>query len=228
MAFTLPVIPKQNTVAATPPTTSALAIGEIALNVRDGILYTNYTPDGTTQTILQLGGVGFLKSGAAIDGSIIGGTTPAAGSFTTLNVSSTITFSGLTASTVLGLDASKHPVSLTMGAGLTLSSGTLSVTPTSLIASPSAKTAAYTVTQADNNTVIVVNSASAVAITLPSLTAGSTVTVFQRGAGKVTWTASGTTVTVYPSGSTGTAGAGASWTAFWDTSTTILIGGAVV
>lgn len=89
------------------------------------------------------------------------------------------------------------------------------------------KTAAYTALQTDNNSTIVVNSASAVAMTLPTLAAGTTITFVQRGAGKVTWTASGTTVTVYPSGSTGSAGAGAQWTAVWDTTTTILIGGAV-
>jgi hypothetical protein len=156
--FILPVVPKQNAVAGDAPTTTVLALGEIALNIRDGILYASVKLDGTTNTVMRLAG----------------------------------------------------PVS-----ALLPNVGT-------------AKTAAYTAAQSDNNSTIVFNSASALAITLPSLTAGTTITVAQRGTGKVTWTVgSGVTVTAYPSTATGTAGQGAQMTFYYDSATTVLAGGAI-
>lgn len=61
------------------------------------------------------------------------------------------------------------------------------------------QTAAYTLQQSDNNSVILVNSASAVTITLPSgLTIGTAVEVIQAGAGAVTFAAgSGATLSVF-------------------------------
>lgn len=224
----VPVRPKATSTAAKVPATTDIVLGELGVNLVDGKGWWNYTPGGGAQTIMQLWGAGTAYSGVTLDNSIIGGTTPAAGSFTTGTFSSTLTLSGLTATTLLGLDGSKHAVSLTLANGLSLSGTTLSVVAASVIpAAPAAKTSAYTLLQTDNNTTIVVNSASTVAITAPSLTAGTAITIAQRGAGKVTITASGTTLTWYPSGSTGTAGAGAQMTLYWDTSTTILIGGAV-
>jgi hypothetical protein len=155
--YVLPVVPKQNSVAGDAPTTTVLALGEIALNIRDGILYASVKLDGTTNTVMKLAG----------------------------------------------------PVS-----ALLPIAGT-------------AKTAAYTAAQTDNNSTIVFNSSSALAITLPTLAAGTSLTVVQRGTGKVTWTASGVTVTGYPSTATGTAGQGAQMTFYYDTATTVLVGGAI-
>lgn len=113
------------------------------------------------------------------------------------------------------------------GAQTILQLAGVGVAPTLVPPVAAAKTAAYTALQSDNNCTIVFNSSSALAITLPVLAAGTSFTVAQRGTGKVTWTASGTTVTAYPSGSTGTAGAGAQMTFYYDTTTTILVGGAI-
>jgi hypothetical protein len=215
----VPLIPKQSTVAAHVPTTGQLQVGEIALNIRDGILYGSVKLDGTTNTVLALGGTGFLTSAAAATTylPLTGGT-----------ISGTTTFSGLTASTVMMLNSSKALVSAALSNGLTAGSGTLTVSPSNMLPTvPAVKTAAYTAVQADNNTTIVFNSSSALAITLPTLAAGTSFTVAQRGTGKVTWTASGTTVTPYPSGTTGSAGAGAQMTFYYDTTTTILVGGAL-
>lgn len=50
----------------------------------------------------------------------------------------------------------------------------------------------YTAVSADNGKLIVVNNASAHTLTLPSLTAGTVITVFCQGAGGITFSASGT------------------------------------
>lgn len=183
-----------------------------------GTIFASFAP-----TLASISGALTLALGATITS---GGLTITAGGLTV--TAGTITYTGLTASTLPMLNSSKQLVSATLSNGLTAGSGTLTITPSGIINTPpAAKTAAYTALQTDNNSTIPVNSASSVAMTLPSLTAGTSITFAQRGAGKVTWTASGTTITVYPSGSTGSAGAGAQFTAFWDTSTTILISGAV-
>jgi hypothetical protein len=67
MSVIIPIIPRQNSAANNPPTTSAVKVGELALNVVDGTLWTNYTPNGagTSQTMLQLGGNGYLTLSTA-------------------------------------------------------------------------------------------------------------------------------------------------------------------
>ena len=70
-------------------------------------------------------------TGGTINGTAIGGTTPAAGAFTTLSASGAATLSGLTASTALALDGSKNIVSVTntgTGSNVLATSPTL-VTP---------------------------------------------------------------------------------------------------
>lgn len=166
-------------------------------------------------------------NGGTIDGAVIGASVAAAATHTTLLVSSTVTFSGLTASTLPILNSSKQFVSGTLSNGLTAGSGTLTITPSNILPTvPSVKTAAYTAVQADNNTTIIFNLSTALVITIPSLAAGTSFTVVQRGAGKVTWTGSGATVTAYPT-ATGTAGVGAQMTFYYDTTTTVLVGGAI-
>jgi hypothetical protein len=152
MSVIIPIIPRQNSAANNPPTTSAVKVGELALNVVDGTLWTNYTPNGagTSQTMLQLGGNGYLTlstasatyaplasptftgipvaptatagthttqiattafvatavsaggsynpaavaiTGGSIDNTVIGGTTPSSGAYTTLSSSGLVTLS---------------------------------------------------------------------------------------------------------------------------------------
>jgi hypothetical protein len=87
------------------------------------------------------------------------------------------------------------------------------------------RTAAYTLTQANSGEVIPVNSASAVAITVPALDAGSVVELVRLGAGAVTLTASGTTFVV-PTGATATPRVtGSVLSLLWLTTTSVLVGG---
>lgn len=72
---------------------------------------------------------------------------------------------------------------------------------TSYASVQTAKTTAYTLVQGDSGSFIPVNSASSVAITVPVLTQGSSVELLRQGAGAVTLTASGTTLTG-PTGAT--------------------------
>jgi hypothetical protein len=59
---------------------------------------------------------------------------------------------------------------------------------------------AYTLTAADNGKVITMNNASSITVTVPSgLGAGYSVTVIQLGTGKVTFSASGTTINSFGS-----------------------------
>lgn len=87
------------------------------------------------------------------------------------------------------------------------------------------RTAAYTLTQANSGEVIPVNSASSVAITVPVLEAGTSIELVRLGAGAVTLTASGTTLTI-PSGATATPRVqGSSISLLWLTTTSVLVGG---
>jgi lysophospholipase L1-like esterase len=52
----------------------------------------------------------------------------------------------------------------------------------------------YTVLSADNGKVVTLNNGSAITVTVPTLSAGFTCTFIQKGAGQVTFSASGTTV----------------------------------
>jgi len=144
-----------STTASAVPTAANLVPGELAINTNDGKLYyedsngvvqvlatkstgsiggsntqvqfnnsgslggsSSFTWDGTTVTATKFAG--------ALNGTV-GATTPSSGAFTTLSTSSTTTFSGLTASTALALDASKNVVSVTnTGTG----SNVLSTSPT--------------------------------------------------------------------------------------------------
>ena len=59
---------------------------------------------------------------------------------------------------------------------------------------PSAETGNFSLAQADSGEIIRVNSASSVAVTVPSLEQGTSVELVRMGAGAVTLTASGTTL----------------------------------
>lgn len=81
----------------------------------------------------------------------------------------------------------------------------------------------YTAVSTDNGKLIVVNNASPHTLTLPSLTAGSVITVFCQGAGGITFSASGTSFL----GSSPSVGCAQNeWMlATYVTSTTIAVGG---
>lgn len=86
-------------------------------------------------------------------------------------------------------------------------------------------TTAFTLVQADSGEIIPVNSASSVAVTVPSLAVGTSIELFRMGAGAVTLTASGTTFTV-PTGSTATPRVqGSTISLLWLTTTSVLVGG---
>lgn len=88
-----------------------------------------------------------------------------------------------------------------------------------------ARTADFTLAQADSGEVIRVNSASAVAATVPSLAAGSSVELVRMNTGAVTLTASGTTLRV-PTGSSASARVQySSISLLWLTTTEVLVGG---
>jgi hypothetical protein len=87
------------------------------------------------------------------------------------------------------------------------------------------RTTGYTLTQANSGELIPVNSASSVAITVPVLEVGTMVELFRMGAGAVTLTASGTTLTV-PTGATATPRVqGSVISLLWVTTTSVLVGG---
>jgi hypothetical protein len=77
-------------------------------------------------------------------------------------------------------------------------SGTATLTTAGYAVSSSAlntQTSSYTIQSSDNGRIIIVNSASAVNITVPSgLAVGFSCTIVQIGAGQVTMVASGTTL----------------------------------
>lgn len=56
------------------------------------------------------------------------------------------------------------------------------------------QTTSYTLTNADNGKIITFNSASAVTVTVPSLSVGFNCMILQKGAGQVTLSASGVTI----------------------------------
>jgi hypothetical protein len=106
---------------------------------------TTYTFDGSTfGTSTLTGAVAAITSGtiggAAIDTSVIGGVTPAAGSFTTLSSSGVATLAsagvtaGLTVGTTLGVTGNvavnTNKFTVTAASGNTLVAGTLAVTGT--------------------------------------------------------------------------------------------------
>lgn len=87
------------------------------------------------------------------------------------------------------------------------------------------QTAAYTLLQSNSGELIPVNSASAVAITVPVLEVGTSIELYRMGAGAVTLTASGTTL-VAPSGATMTPRVqGSVISLLWLTTTSVLVGG---
>jgi hypothetical protein len=88
-------------------------------------------------------------------------------------------------------------------------------------------TAASTLTQAQSGELVPVNSASSVAITVPSLAVGTSIELYRQGAGAVTLTASGTTL-VGPSGATlAPRVQGSVISLLWLTTTSVLVGGDV-
>jgi hypothetical protein len=87
------------------------------------------------------------------------------------------------------------------------------------------KTTAYTLVQANSGELIPVNSASSVAITVPVLAAGTSIELYRMGAGAVTLTASGTTLTG-PTGATLTPRVqGSTISLLWLTTTSVLVSG---
>jgi hypothetical protein len=83
---------------------------------------------------------------------------------------------------------------------------------------------AYTLTASDNGKIITLNNASAITLTVPALFAGFNCMVVQLGAGQVTLTASGTTIS-NRSSYTKTAGANAIVTLIGLTGTTFISAG---
>lgn len=87
------------------------------------------------------------------------------------------------------------------------------------------QTAAYTLAQSNSGELIPVNSASSVAITVPSLAVGTNIELLRQGAGAVTLTASGVTLLV-PTGATATPRVqNSTISLLWLTSTSVLVGG---
>lgn len=90
---------------------------------------------------------------------------------------------------------------------------------------PSAETGNFSLAQADSGEIIRVNSASSVAVTVPSLEQGTSVELVRMGAGAVTLTASGTTLRP-PTGTPATPRVQYSSIALlWLTSTEVLVSG---
>lgn len=87
------------------------------------------------------------------------------------------------------------------------------------------RTAAYTLVQANSGEFIPVNSASSVAITVPSLAVGTSIEIQRQGAGAVTLTASGVTFES-PTGATLTPRVqGSSISLLWKTTTLVYVSG---
>jgi hypothetical protein len=195
-------------------------------------------------------------TGGSINTATVGATTPGSGAFTSLSTNSTTTFSGLTATTVPVLNGSKQLVSATLGSGLSLTGTTLSTVnngtvttltsstaaitvatatttpaitfvPSGVIVTPTAKSGAYTVVQADNNSSFYTSDTTTVAYTLPTLTAGTVLEIIQGGTAKITWTASGTTINCPVTGATGTRAQYSAVRFRWVTSTVIIANGDV-
>ena len=86
---------------------------------------------------------------------------------------------------------------------------------------------AFALAQADSGEIIPINSASAVAVTVPVLAVGTSIELFRMGAGAVTLTVSGTTLTV-PAGATAAPRVqGSVISLLWLTTTSVLVGGDV-
>ena len=119
-------------------------------------------------------------------------------SFTTGNISTTgnLTGGNTASSTIAGFAANMNPQS-----GIT-----------------------YTLTSADNGKILTLNNASAITLTIPTLFAGFNCMIVQLGAGQVTLSASGTTIT-NRSGFTKTGGANAIVTILGITATTFISSG---
>jgi hypothetical protein len=89
----------------------------------------------------------------------------------------------------------------------------------------STRTTASALSQSNSGELIPVNSASSVAITVPVLEVGTMVELFRMGAGAVTLTTSGTTLTV-PTGATASPRVqGSVISLLWVTTTSVLVGG---
>jgi hypothetical protein len=93
------------------------------INIPSG---ASYNWDGSTFTLPAAGSVAAITSGT-IDGAVIGGVTPAAGSFTTLSASSTLGVTG-------NFAVNTNKFSVTASSGNTSVAGTLGVTGVSTLA----------------------------------------------------------------------------------------------
>lgn len=134
-------------------------------------------------------------TGGTINGATIGGTTPAAGTFTTLSASSTVNLGSLTASQVVATDGSKNLVSLaTTGTG----NAVLATSPT--LTTPNIGAASATSINIGSGTTILKHLSNNASIDIPSISANTcdnTTTINVSGA------APGDTVVATPTPATG-------------------------
>jgi hypothetical protein len=89
------ILTKRRSADATAPTTSDIAVGELALNLsaNNSVLYTRDAANNIVPLTPLWNGTSHVFS-SGIDGTVIGANTPAAASVTTLNASGDATFGG--------------------------------------------------------------------------------------------------------------------------------------
>ena len=177
----------------------AQATENMSVGVEGTSLILAATPTGSATLVDQLtvnGNSVAVAGSATVVGNISGQTltsTVATGT-APLTVASTTLVSNLNADRLDGLNKGGiQPASanLTNVAALTaqsLPSTIISVTENTQVGTT------YTVLSTDNGKVVTLNNGSAITVTVPTLSAGFSCTFIQKGAGQVTFTASGTTV----------------------------------
>jgi len=132
------------------------------INIPSG---ASYSWDGSTFTLPAAGSVAAITSGT-IDGAVIGGVTPAAGSFTTLSASSTLGITG-------NFAVNTNKFSVTASSGNTSVAGTLGVTGVSTLAG-----VLGTSYDAATSTGLTIGGANATSLTLtPNTTVSGTLAV---------------------------------------------------
>ena len=166
-----PLIPYYSTTATRVPTT--ITLGELAVNVVDKVLFVG-TGTNTYATLYNPAAV--TQTGGTINGTVIGGTTPAAGTFTTATATSQ--FSG-------------------PGTGLTGTAASLSIGGNAATA-----TAAATATTAGSATTVT----SGGTVTTGNLTATGNISLSTAGAVTINAGASGSMNNVTIGGTTPAAG----------------------
>ena len=91
------IVTKNSSTASAVPVAGDLTKGELAVNVTDKKLYTKDNGGSVVKLVGSLGNQeasAVAVTGGAIDGTTVGSTTAAAGAFTTLAASSSVTLSG--------------------------------------------------------------------------------------------------------------------------------------